>query len=160
MSTATLAEVVNSRRPGQKSPADRSTYIVKQLEVRLRSLIERAIVDSGLTPLQFIVLDSIRAEPGMSGADLARQSQVSPQAASEMIASLEAKELLVRVPRADNRRVLQIRLTTEGKKKLVECDKAINPIDEQMHAGLTAEESALLPLLLRKCISALEEADS
>jgi len=132
-----------------------TTYVVKQLELALRARVDRVAAAEGLTGLQYTALVALRAEPAMSSAELSRRSGVSPQAASEMIAGLEAKGLLSRTPRPDNRRVLEIHLTKDAAERLARCDAAMAEVDAAMTSDLTGAESRQLRDLIDRCLATL-----
>src|ERR1700735_3385216 len=95
-------------------PTTRITYLVKQLERAIRAEMDQEMSAMGLTALQYTALTVLQCHPGMSGAQLSRRSFVSAQAGSEMIATLERKNLITRDPDPSNRRILRISLTADG----------------------------------------------
>ncbi len=72
----------------------------------------------GLTPPQYSVLSVAAAQPGLSGAELARDCMLTPQAASEIISRLAATGLLERRPGAGDRR-LRLMVVTEAGRDLL-----------------------------------------
>ncbi|MGH9082585.1 MAG: MarR family winged helix-turn-helix transcriptional regulator, partial [Acidimicrobiales bacterium] len=102
------------RQPTVGPAPPRLTYLVKQLELAVRADLDAIVAAVGVTVSQFTALSVLGRHPGISGAQLARRSFVSPQAGSEMIAVLERKGLARRSTHEGNRRVLRIDLTPEG----------------------------------------------
>jgi DNA-binding MarR family transcriptional regulator len=92
----------------------RITYLVKQLELAIRQNIDRSVRRYGLTTPQYTALTALARHPGMSSAELARQSFVTPQAANEMVAALQRKGLIERHADVHNQRVLEMYLTDVG----------------------------------------------
>lgn len=134
------------------------TYLVKQLELAIRADMDLLARDFGLTALQYTALTVLRGHPGMSGAQLARRSFVSPQACSEMIATLERKGLISREPDPANRRVLRVSLTPEGVTLVESCDRWMDELEKRMLAGLDRTEVAALRAGLEACVGALTDA--
>ena len=77
----------------------------------------------GLTP-QYSVRSVAAAEPGLSGAELARDCMLTPQAASEIISRLAAAGLLKRRPDAGDRRLLLMVVTEAGRDLLSRAAQA------------------------------------
>jgi len=150
-----------SRRRGRipQNVADpvTTTYLVKQLERAVRRAIDRELRSYGLSALQYTALSVLDRHPGMSGAQMSRRSFVSPQAGNQMIIALERKGLIVRQAKVKNRRVLEIRLTDEGRALLRSCDLVVNGIEAQMIAHLSTAEISRFREILRICTRAVEE---
>jgi DNA-binding MarR family transcriptional regulator len=78
----------------------------------------------GLTPPQYPVLSAAAAEPGLSGAELARDCMLTPQATSEIISRLAAAGLLQRRPDPRDRRGLLMAVTEAGRDLLSRAAQA------------------------------------
>jgi DNA-binding MarR family transcriptional regulator len=76
-----------------------------------------------LTP-QYSVLSVAAAEPGLSGAELARDCLLTPQATDEIISLLAAAGLLERRPDARNRRLRRMVVTEAGRDLLSRAAQA------------------------------------
>ncbi|MGH9088849.1 MAG: MarR family winged helix-turn-helix transcriptional regulator [Acidimicrobiales bacterium] len=135
------------------------TYLLKRLELAVRAEMDAIAGQFGVTALQYTALSVLHRHPGMSGAQLARRSFVSPQAGSEMIAVLERKGLVARSPDAANRRIRRIDLTAEGRALLVACDREMDALERTMLAGLGAEDVARLAAFLAACVGSLAGGD-
>ena len=57
-------------------------YLLRQASVAVRTRMERDFSEEDVTPPQFAVLTMVRAYPGLSNADLARLSLLTPQTVS------------------------------------------------------------------------------
>ena len=68
--------------------------------------MDRALVELNLTTPQYSVLSELHEFPGLSNADLARKSFVTPQTMNLIVQNLEARELIgrstVHEPRKDH----------------------------------------------------------
>lgn len=133
----------------------RTAYLVKQLELAVRSRLESVARRLGLTTPQFTALTVLRTAPGLSSAELARRSFVSAQSMQEMVAALERKGLIVREPDPGNRRILRARLTEGGHRILTDSDTTFDRIEHDMTADLDTTQVQQLRLLLGLCINRL-----
>lgn len=140
---------------GARPSGARITYLVKQLELAIRADMDVMAREYGLTALQYTALTVLKRHPGMSGAQLARRSFVSAQAGSEMIATLERKQLITREPDPTNRRILRVRLTAEGEQTVDACQAWMDRLEKQMLSGLTGTEAQALRSALDTCVQAL-----
>jgi DNA-binding MarR family transcriptional regulator len=133
----------------------RVTYLVKRLELAVRSQLDKATSEVGLTTPQYAALSSLLVRPGSTSAQLARMSFVSPQAMNEMIATLERNGLIRREASPHHRKQRLIFLTEHGLACLRQCEERADHVEERMFAGLTADEQQTLARLLRTCADAL-----
>jgi DNA-binding MarR family transcriptional regulator len=144
-----------AERPGSV----RMTYLVKQLELAIRADMDVMAREYGLTALQYTALTVLRRHPGMSGAQLSRRSFVSAQAGSEMIATLERKNLITRDPDPSNRRILRISLTADGENAVDACEAWMDRLEKQMLSGLSVPKAQALRGVLDACVLALTPSD-
>lgn len=135
----------------------RTTYLVKQVEQAIRSELDLKAREFGLTALQYTALTVLKRHPGMSGAQLARRSFVSPQAGSEMIANLERKGLITRTPDTANRRILRISLSSDGDTVVAACESWMDGLEKEMLSSLDPSERKLLREALAACIRSLQQ---
>ena len=76
-------------------------------------------------PPQYSVLSVAAAEPGLSGAELARDCMLTPQATDEIISPLAAAGLLERRPVARDRRLRRMVVTKAGRDLLSRAGPAV-----------------------------------
>ena len=105
---------------------NRTFFLAKRLEVESYSALDHALHAYDITTGQYLILCLIAREPGRSSAELARHAFVTPQSMNEVIAALEHKAYIKRTEDPDNRRILQVSLTREGRRLLTSCDKAVD----------------------------------
>jgi DNA-binding MarR family transcriptional regulator len=133
----------------------RLTYLVKQLQEALRVRLDEITARHGLTPKQYAALSVLARSPGMSSAALARATFVSPQAAHEMVATLERKGFLRRtVDQADRRRV-DVALTRAGATALAACDRLVDQLEAEAFHGMPRAEQASFKRTLVACLDAI-----
>ncbi len=140
-------------------PLDRRVgYLLKRAQQALRSRIDEALSDLGLTAPQYAVLANLGEQPGMSNAELARRSFVTPQTMIRIVTGLEDRGLIIRTPRLDNRKVLAANLTRQGSELVELADLAVAPVEQLIGRGLSDAEVGALAGQLTELADRLEEA--
>jgi DNA-binding MarR family transcriptional regulator len=133
----------------------RLTYAIARLERALRRELERGLAPLGLTVSQYTALSVLRSRSGLSSAQLARRSYVSPQAMNELIGALDAKGLITRTPSPNHQRILQASLTPRGRQVARRGDRVVDRIEDVMLAGVEPGERAALLATVRACVQRL-----
>lgn len=109
----------------------------------------------GLTPPQYGVLSVLARDPGLSGADLARVVNTTPQAMNEVLATLERKHLIERRPHPTHGRILQATLTGEGQRRLQAANPAVRALEAAIEDGFTADQIATIKTWLAEAAKRL-----
>jgi DNA-binding MarR family transcriptional regulator len=140
-------------RPASAPPAPEPMfmYLVKQLELAIRSRLDDIIGPSGLTALQYTALTVLERHPGMSTAQLARNSFVTSQSMADMITALKSRGLIERNRDQADRRRLVVALTQEGRELLDRYRGSVSEMEAQMVAGLARAEVTRLRRSLYTC---------
>jgi DNA-binding MarR family transcriptional regulator len=92
----------------------------------------------------------VRQRSGLSNAQLARRALVTPQAMNEVLASLEVRGLVQRKQAAHHQRVLETKLTPEGRRLTVKGDKIVDEIEQMMLSGMSSAEHRKLLTSVRR----------
>jgi DNA-binding MarR family transcriptional regulator len=119
-------------------------YLLRQANTVFRMQMERALSDYGVTPPQFSVMTMLVAYPGISNADIARLSMLTPPTVSVIVGNLERAGLVVRTPHEVHGRIQQIEVTEEGKSLLAKCRKRVQVLEKELVAGLNVEEEVVV----------------
>lgn len=130
-----------------------TTYLIGRLDRIIRRALEERLRDFGLTVLGYTALTVLAARPGLSNAQLARRSFMSPQGMNQAITVLVAKGLIKRTPAADNRRVQQIGLTETGRQVVDECTARVEEYEGKLLASLDPTERDQLNGLLHTIVN-------
>jgi DNA-binding MarR family transcriptional regulator len=138
---------------------DRVGYVLKRVQQALRAAMDEVLGRSGLTTAQYAALSVLEEAPGLSGAELARRCFVTPQTMNDIVAHLEAADLVER-RRGDDARVLRTALTAAGQDLVAVCHQAVEVVEERMVSALSASEQQQLLGSLRRCADALESAST
>jgi DNA-binding MarR family transcriptional regulator len=119
-------------------------YLLRQASVAARSRMERGLSEENVTPPQFAVLTMVRAYPGLSNADLARLSLLTPQTVSVIVSNLKRAGWLASHPHAVHGRIQQLEITKTGRELLARCRPHILRIEKQLAAGLSANDERVI----------------
>src|SRR4051794_37664521 len=90
-----------------------SGYLLRQAWHAFRAAMDAALRAHGLSGAQYAALSVLARDPGISGADLARACNTTPQAMNGVLATLERDGLVERSPHPTHGRILQVSLTPE-----------------------------------------------
>jgi DNA-binding MarR family transcriptional regulator len=126
-------------------------YMVKQVELAIRSRLDDILRPARLTALQYTALTVLERHPDMSSAQLARNSFVTAQSMADMITTLEGRHLIERHRDRADRRRLVVALTTDGRALLDRYRDEVTALEAGMLAGLTATEVSALRRSLHAC---------
>ncbi|WP_149823798.1 MarR family winged helix-turn-helix transcriptional regulator [Streptomyces tailanensis] len=139
---------------GTKAPPS-LLYMVKQVELVVRSRLDELVKPAGITALQYTSLTVLERHDGLSAAQLARDSFVTAQSIADLVRSLENRGLVRRERNPRNRRELLILLTDEGRELLAEVADQVRDLEERMISDLTAHQAEQFRQALSKAWQAL-----
>jgi MarR family transcriptional regulator, transcriptional regulator for hemolysin len=147
--------------PPQPSAEPPVTEFAGQLFFRLWRASHVRVADVlesvGLTPALFALLNVIGAREGAIQQELGSAIGIDRSTMVSLIDQLESAGLANRRPSATDRRAREIAITPKGRRLLRRARQMISNTEDEILAGLTAEERSELVRLLRL---ALESAPS
>lgn len=130
-------------------------YLIKQVELAVRSHLDDAVAGSGITSLQYTALTVLERHPGMTSSALARNSFVRPQTMAQTVTYLVERGLVRREPDATSRRQLLIVLAPEGQALLDRLREPVRAVERRMVEGLEPGQVEAFADALRACRAAL-----
>ncbi|MDX3759565.1 MarR family winged helix-turn-helix transcriptional regulator [Streptomyces mirabilis] len=130
-------------------------YMVKQVELVVRSHLDELVKPAGITALQYTSLTVLERHDGLSAAQLARDSFVTAQSMADLVRSLENRGLIRRERNPHNRRELLILLTDEGRALLARYTDAVRELEERMVRELSPHQTDQFRQALSKAWHAL-----
>lgn len=130
-------------------------YLLKRAQAGLHDAMAAVLARHDLTVAQYAVLAAVADEPGLSNADLARKSFVTPQTMNHLLRDLEDTGLVARSQHPRHGRVLQTRATTAGLRAAEAATDDVNGVEQRMLSGLTPTQRKRLAEALTSCITAL-----
>ncbi|MFE9642984.1 MarR family winged helix-turn-helix transcriptional regulator [Streptomyces sp. NPDC006365] len=130
-------------------------YMIKQVELVVRSHLDELLRPAGITALQYTSLTVLERHDGLSAAQLARDSFVTAQSVADVVRALENRGLVRRERNPRNRRELLILLTESGRDLLARHAEPVRELEERMVRNLTAHQTDQFRLALSKAWHAL-----
>src|ERR1022692_2333201 len=141
---------------GFRGPDGRVGYLLRQAQHTLRTALYQPLAELGITAAQYSVLSVADAEPGLSGAELARDTMATPQSVNAIVVHLEQAGLLERWADARYQRLRRIYVSESGREMLAVARPAVWAVEERMVASLTQAEQATFRRQLTECALALD----
>ena len=106
----------------------------------------------GLTPALFALLNVIGARDGAIQQQLGSTLGIDRSTMVSLIDQLESAGLARRRPSATDRRAREIAITPKGRRLLQRARRLTSQVEDDVLAGLTAEERGTLLALLRRAL--------
>lgn len=123
-------------------------YLLYRVVTMLRPQMNSELAPIGLGLPEFVCLRSLSMEPGQSSAELARDSNVSPQAMNLVLRTLQDIGAVSRPETVPSGRALPARLTAKGKDLLERAEATMQIADDDLLAALTPDERSEFKRLL------------
>jgi DNA-binding MarR family transcriptional regulator len=153
--------VVQTSRPGNRSPEEQIGYLLKRLMHQFRHQVEERLRrGTDVSFAHLVVLDQLQQEPGIAGARLARRLLVTAQTMTGLLRRLESEGAIERRPDPHNRRADRWYLLPAGQDRLHSARSAGAPVMTQMLSQLSTKEVSELRGYLERCVAGLESAES
>jgi DNA-binding MarR family transcriptional regulator len=139
------------------APPPTLLYVMKQVELAVRSRLDEILRPVGLTALQYTALTVLERHPDLTSAQLARNSFVTAQTMADMVVILRDRGLIDRHRDQADRRRLVLALTAEGRKLLRAYRGRVAALEAEMLAPLTKRQAEQLRASLSACRGALAD---
>jgi DNA-binding MarR family transcriptional regulator len=147
------AHAIPAPGEGKRGPAGHLGYLLRQAQASVRGAMERALSDHEVTAPQFTVLTMIVAYPGVSGADLARLTYLTPQTINVIVNNLERDGAIEKSAHATHGRILRLHATAKGQALYKRCRSRIAGIESEL-AGLLGKDEERI---VRRWLSGVAE---
>jgi DNA-binding MarR family transcriptional regulator len=143
---------------GKRGEAGHLGYLLRQASLAWRARMEHALCEFAVTPPQFAAMTMIGAYPGLSSADLARLSILTPATVAGIVANLKRDGAATARPHPIHGRILQLELTEKGRTLLARCKRRVYALEAELADGLASgEEEAVRRWLARVATAVAEE---
>jgi DNA-binding MarR family transcriptional regulator len=123
-------------------------YLLYRAMASLRPEVGAELGPLGLALPEFVCLRILSMTPGQSNAELARHTNVSPQAMNNVLRGLQDRGAVTRPASVSSGRALPAQLTEKGKALLKRAETAVHEADQRVLANLTPAEQRELRRLL------------
>ena len=131
-------------------------FSIKRAEQAMMVAKSKVLREYDLSVAQYAAMLSLYYAPGQSAAQLARAAAVTPQTMATVLARLEAKKLITRVPSEIHSRVNVVTLTPAGEELGLKADEKARAVEDLMSSEFTPQEQEQLRDLLGRLVEVLE----
>lgn len=145
---------MSTEDPERAEVRPRTIYLIGRLDRIVRRALAEHLRSYGLSVPGYTALTVLAARPGLSNAQLARRSFMTPQGMNQTVAVLAGKDLIRRTPATDNRRVQQLELTDAGRRIVAQCSVEVERFERDLLAPLKGPEQEQLNALLHEVVNA------
>jgi len=127
-------------------------YLMRQILASVAHQVERELEPSGLTNAQWVPMLKLYLGRASTVAELARQCQLDAGSMTRLLDRLEAKGLCRRVRSSEDRRVVNLELTPEGREAAKDIPVVLSRVQNAHLAGFSVEEWQTLKNYLRRML--------
>src|SRR5690242_20807249 len=151
MTTSSTATVALDELPDAK-PRHGILRLINRIRVELVDALDRELAPFDISAPQLFVLASVANKEADSAAGLCKSISYDPGAMTRMIDRLEQKGLVRRVPNPDDRRAMNLELTSAGKALYPQLLNAKETVQAQFLRGFGKAEVQQLESLLNRML--------
>jgi len=130
--------------PADAALAKELGILLKATQAALHHRMDEALRPLGLTVSQYACLSTLRAQPGITGSELARRTFVSRQSMNVLVQGMERQGLVERAEEPGLRRERAVAPTPAGTAALVAAESRVADVMGRMLGGLGPEERVAL----------------
>ena len=138
--------------PENYQPSESVGYMMRRILHMFTAEVDRQLEPSGLTSAQWVPLLKLHMGSGSTVAELARGCQQDAGSMTRLLDRLEAKGLVRRVRSGEDRRVVNIELTDEGRAAAKQIPAVLCGVQNAHMRGFTTEEWQNLKGVLRRIL--------
>lgn len=132
-------------------------HSIRRLQQVAVAIFMQESADSGVTPVQYAVLQTLAAQPGIDQRTLARVVSFDTSTIGGVVDRLEARGLLTRNHSPEDRRVRLLHLTAEGEALLADITPSVQRTQERILEPLSAAERKSFMRMMQRVIERHEE---
>jgi DNA-binding MarR family transcriptional regulator len=141
----TAVAAVRGAVPGADLDALRASFDLVRASTRLVQRLEAEVhTPAGWSMAGFRVMFCVWVGGELEPRDIARLSGLSRAAVSSVLNTLERDGLVERTRESHDRRLVTVRLTPDGERRLIAAYAAQNRVEQSFFAGLSAGERRAL----------------
>ncbi|MEX3652929.1 MarR family transcriptional regulator [Mycolicibacterium fortuitum] len=127
-------------------------YLMYRVVAVLQPRVAAQLQPLGLTLPEFVCLRVLSMAPGQSNAELARHTNVSPQAMNNVLRGLQDRGAVRRPASVDSGRALPAELTAEGAELLKRAEAAVYAAEDEVLDRLDSGQRRELKRLLAHAV--------
>jgi DNA-binding MarR family transcriptional regulator len=149
---AKLLKVPEFYRPDDYKPDESVGYLMRRILNMVASEAELQLEPTGLTNAQWVPLFKLYMGSASTVAELSRVCSLDTGGMTRLLDRLEAKGLVRRVRSSEDRRVVNLELTPEGREVAQGIPAVLCGVQNAHMRGFSEEEWKLLKSLLRRIL--------
>ena len=138
--------------PDKYDPNDSVGYLMRRILSGVAGAVDRELEPTGLTHAQWVPLFKMHLQEGVAVAELARQCELDAGSMTRLLDRLEAKGLCRRERSSEDRRVVNLGLTPEGKTVAGQIPVVLSRVQNACLAGFSEAEWVQLKSFLRRIL--------
>jgi DNA-binding MarR family transcriptional regulator len=119
-----------------QQPTERVAYLAWQLAQAVGARVERDVRRLDLSSTQSLALILLNLAPGLTVADIARRTTMTPQSMGTAVNGLIADGLVETSSSEHDRRVRRLRLTADGARQAARAEEIISRVTNDMLAAV------------------------
>lgn len=128
-------------------------YLLSRVRSTLwNNVTQLTMADLGITSTQASIMFMLASGRSLAAADLAREYGIDASAVTRLIDRLEKRGLITRVRSEEDRRVIRLALTEEGRALARQIPDIFTMVLDKLLGGFTAEEVGFLKSMLRRML--------
>lgn len=129
-------------------------YLMSRVKSLMSNLVTQRTQDElGITGTQASMLFMVAVGKCSTAAELAREFAIDASAVTRLLDRVEKRGLLSRVRSMEDRRVVRLELTDEGRAIAEKLPAIFRSVLDQLLVGFTPEEVGFLKSMLRRILS-------
>jgi DNA-binding MarR family transcriptional regulator len=133
-------------------PENSVAYLMRRVISSAAQEVERELEPSGLTNAQWVPLFMLSMGRATTAAELARECELDAGAMTRLLDRLEAKGLCQRVRSSQDRRVVNLEITAQGREAVKAIPAVLSRVQNAHLAGFSLAEWQTLQSLLRRML--------
>ena len=138
--------------PENWSPEVSIGYLMKRIIAKVTDAVDHELEPTGLTSAQWVPLLKVYMGNASTVAEIARECSSDVGAMTRTLDRQEAKGLLKRIRSSEDRRVVNLELTAEGRATAKKIPAVLCGVQNAHMRGFTLEEWHLLKSMLRRIL--------
>lgn len=144
-------------RPESWKREDSVGYLMGRIMTILKEAVDHELAPTDLTHAQWVPLLKIYMGEASTVAELARETQVDVGAMTRTLDRLESKGLVKRVRSSEDRRVVNVELTDEGRATAKKIPAVLCRVQNAHLRGFSHDEWQLLKSMLQRILDSAVE---
>ncbi len=144
-------------RPESWKREDSVGYLMGRIMAIIKEAVDHELAPTDLTHAQWVPLLKIYMGEASTVAELARETQVDVGAMTRTLDRLETKGLVKRVRSSEDRRVVNVELTDEGRATAKKIPAVLCRVQNAHLRGFSHDEWQLLKSMLQRILDSAVE---